>query len=119
MEEKYIQILAETSERAKSNTHQIEEIKEELKDIKEENKALNKIATSVELIAQDMTHVKSDINDVKQSQSEMKDELATVKNESNNKKAQWFDNIGKMVITAFATGIIAFILGTICPVVFK
>lgn len=119
MEEKYIQLLAETAERAKSNTHQIEEVKEEIKEVKEENKALNKIATSVELIAQDMTHVKSDINDVKQSQSEMKEEIATVKNESNNKKARWLDGIGKMIITAVATGIIAFILGTICPAIFK
>lgn len=119
MEEKYIQIIAEVSERAKSNTHQIEEIKDELKEVREDNKALNTIATSVKLIAQDMTHVKSDINEVKESQAEMKDELATVKNENDKKKAQWFDNIGKMIITAVATGIVAFILGTICPTIFK
>ena len=37
MEEKYIEIITETSERAKSNTHQIDEIKEQIKGIKEDN----------------------------------------------------------------------------------
>lgn len=119
MEEKYIQMLVETEARSKSNTHQIEELKSDFKSLKEDSKALNKIATSVELIAQDMTHVKSDINDVKKSQSEMKEELTTVKNENDKKKAKWFDSIGKVIFTAVTTGIIAFVLGTICPVIFK
>lgn len=119
MEEKYITIITETAERAKSNTHQIEEIKEEIKGIKEDNKALGEIATSVKLIAQDMSHIKEDVNEVKTSQSEMKQEIADVKNERVQEKVKTFDNIKGMVFTAIATGIIAFVLGTIAPTIFK
>lgn len=119
MEEKYITIITETAERAKSNTHQIEEIKEEIKGIKEDNKSIGEIATSVKLIAQDMTHIKDDVTEVKNSQSEMKRELFEVKNERNKEKVKTFDNIKGMVFTAIATGIIAFVLGTIAPTIFK
>ena len=119
MEEKYIEILTETAQRSKSNTHQIEEIKEDIKGIKEDNKALGEIATSVKLIAQDMTHIKEDVNEVKDSQSEMKRELSEVKNERTQEKVRTFDNIKGMVLTAIATGIIAFVLGAISPTIFK
>ncbi len=119
MEEKYITIITETAERAKSNTHQIEEIKEEIKGIKEDNKSIGEIATSVKLIAQDMTHIKDDVTEVKNSQSEMKRELFEVKNERNKEKVKTFDNIKGMVLTAIATGIIAFVLGAIAPTIFK
>ena len=119
MEEKYIEMITEAAQRSKSNTHQIEEIKEDIKSIKEDNKALSEIATSVKLIAQDMTHVKEDVSEVKNSQSEMKRELSEVKNERTQEKVKTFDNIKGMVFTAIATGIIAFVLGTIAPAIFK
>lgn len=63
MDEKYIEELAQVSARSKSNTHQINEIKDEIKILHEENKAINKLATSVELIAKDINYVKSDISE--------------------------------------------------------
>lgn len=93
MEEKYLEILTQTVERSKSNTHQIDEIKSDIKEIREESKALNQLATSVELIAKDMTvfkddvsSFKSDVAEIKVAQSEMKDEIADVKNEAIRKR---------------------------------
>lgn len=119
MDEKYIEMITEAAQRSKSNTHQIEEIKDDIKGIKEDNKALSEIATSVKLIAQDMTHIKEDVADVKNSQSVMQSELSDVKKERMQEKIKTFDNIKGMVITAIATGVIAFVLGTIAPAIFK
>lgn len=119
MEDKYVEMLTEAVQRSKSNTHQIEEIKEDIKGIKEDNKALGEIATSVKLIAQDMGHIKEDVTDVKNSQSAMQRELSDVKNERTQEKIKTFDNIKGMVITAIATGVIAFVLGAIAPAIFK
>ena len=119
MEEKYLEILTQTVERAKSNTHQIDEIKSDIKEIREESKALNQLATSVELIAKDMTTFKDDVAEIKVAQSEMKDEIADVKNETIRKKANWFDGVGKFIITTIGTGILAFLLGNLFPNVFK
>ena len=112
-------MITETAQRSKSNTHQIEELKEEIKDIKEDNKALSEIATSVKLIAQDMGHIKEDVTAVKDTQSAMQRELSDVKNERAQEKIKTFDNIKGMIFTAVATGIIAFVLGTIAPAIFK
>lgn len=118
MEEKYIELITQTAERAKSNTHQIEEIKVDIKEIKEENKALNKMATSIELIAKDMTNVKEDISEMKTSQDEMKEEISEVKSEGIRRKAGMFDSIWKTVATMVGTGILAFLLGNLFPNIF-
>lgn len=129
MEEKYIELLTETSERAKSNTHQIEEIKNDIRDIKEEYKIINRLATSIELLVRDMTHVKSDIVEIKDVQSvtqaslsemrsDMKTELSEVRNEDIVKKAKTYENIKSIVIGLIVSGIAGFILGTIAPAIF-
>lgn len=129
MEEKYIELITETSERAKSNTHQIEEIKNDIRDIKEEYKIINRLATSIELLVQDMTHVKSDIVEIKDVQSvtqaslsemrsDMKTELSEVRNEDIVKKAKTYENIKSIVIGLIVSGIAGFILGTVAPAIF-
>lgn len=129
MEEKYIELLTETSERAKSNTHQIEEIKNDIRDIKEEYKIINRLATSIELLVRDMTHVKSDIVEIKDVQSvtqaalsemrsDMKTELSEVRNEDIVKKAKTYENIKSIVIGLIVSGIAGFILGTVAPAIF-
>lgn len=119
MEEKYLEILTQTAERAKSNTHQIEEIKSDIKEIKEENKALNKMATSIELIAKDMTNMKEDISEMKTSQTEMKAEISEVKSEGMKRKAGMFDNIWMGIAKTIGVGILAFVLGALFPTIFK
>lgn len=129
MEEKYIELITETSERAKSNTHQIEEVKNDIRDIKEEYKIINRLATSIELLVRDMTHVKSDIVEIKDVQSvtqaslsemrsDMKTELSEVRNEDIVKKAKTYENIKSIVIGLIVSGIAGFILGTIAPAIF-
>lgn len=69
-------LLIEVSERGKSNTHQIDELKGEIRELKADNKATLKLATSVEMIARDMSHMREDLSEVKQGQQAMSDKVA-------------------------------------------
>lgn len=119
MEEQYLRMLTQTSERAKSNSHQITELKSDIKEMKAESKALNKMATSIELMAKDMNNVKEDISDMKTSQSEMKTEIAAVQNDGIKRKASMFDAAWKTIATVVGTGILGFLLGNLFPTIFK
>lgn len=113
--------LTETSERGKSNTHQIEEIKIEIKDIRIENRALYELTSSVKLIAQDMGNIKDDISDVKNGQKELSEkvnkvtqEVENVKNKDdiemgrNTKKVFW-EVVSKILAGLAVSGITALI----------
>lgn len=113
-----IKELSETTALAKYNEEQIHILHNDVAEIKKENQAIHDIAASVKLIAQDMSYVKEDVAEVKSSQSQIKSELAEVKNAPAKAKAVLVDDIGKLVFTAVVTGIIAFVLGQICPVIF-
>ena len=48
----------------------------------------------------------------------MKNEIQDLKNSPTKTKAQWVDNIGRLVITSIVTGIVAFLLGNCFPQIF-
>jgi len=114
----FIKELSETAALAKNNEEQIRGLHNDITEIKKENQAIHDIATSVKLMAQDMSYVKEDVAEVKSSQSQIKSELAEVKNAPIKTKAGLVDNISKLILTAAVTGIIAFVLGQICPTIF-
>lgn len=75
MDEKDLIILTETAARSKSNSKQIEEIKDEVKEIRNEQKAIYEIASSVKLIAQDMGFMKESLNEVKRGQKALTEKV--------------------------------------------
>lgn len=104
MEDKDLITLTEVVERTKSNTHQIDEIKDDIKEIRNEQKAIYTIATSVELIAKDMTAMKESINEVKQGQKELTEKVEKVDSKS---KVDYLDTIkSKLVPWLFGGGCI-------------
>lgn len=114
-----IKELSDTTALAKHNEAQIAELHNDVAEIKKENQAIHDIATSVKLIAQDMSYVKDDVAEVKSSQSQIRNELSEVKNAPIQSKASAFDSAWKFIVTAVATGLVAFILGQIAPSIFK
>lgn len=114
-----IKELSDTTALAKRNETQIIELHNDVAEIKKENQAIHDIATSVKLIAQDMSYVKDDIAEVKSSQSQIRNELSEVKNVPVKSKASAFDSAWKFIVTAIATGLVAFILGQIAPQIFN
>lgn len=117
--------LTETTTRSKSNTHQIDEIKDEIKDIRNENKVLYELTASVKVIAQDMGEVKQgqkdlaekvdkEIGKVKSDVNTIRDEMTTVANQDNietGKKVKefkgkiWFEIIKWLVVSGLSAGI--------------
>lgn len=69
------ELLIQTTERSKSNTHQIDEIKEDIKQIKTDQKAIYDLTSSVKIIADNIQNMKDDIKEVKQGQSALSDKL--------------------------------------------
>lgn len=51
-------LLIETSERAKSNTHQIEEIKDRIGKLEDKTEDIHRIATSIEVVCNDIGYIK-------------------------------------------------------------
>ena len=73
--ETIIKILTETAERAKSNTYQIEELKEEVKDLNKEQKAIYDIASSIKVMSSEMVNIRGDITAVKDSQEQFAEKV--------------------------------------------
>lgn len=126
--ESFIQILTETTERAKSNTHQISELKDEVREIKKEQKAIYDIASSVKIMSESMANIKEDVIAVKESQEqfsqkvkedieEVKDSQKELTNKIDNIEQKPYKNWNKLkstiiggVATAVGTGAIIYLI---------
>ena len=126
--EAIIKQLQETTDRAKSNTHQIDEIKEEVKEIRNEQKAIYDIASSVKIMSESMANIKDDVIAVKESQEqfsqkvkedieEVKDSQKELTNKIDNIEQKPYKNWSKLkstiiggVATAVGTGAIIYLI---------
>ena len=124
MEEKYIQIITETAERAKSNSHRIEEMGVKIDKLSEQNIAIIEMGNSFKLLNQEMRHLREDTDKnftsvkedftelsttVKQTQKDVND----LKQEPSQKKAKFVDDIKWLIISGSVTGILGFVLGMV------
>jgi len=116
--EHHLREITENSERSKSNTHRLDEVEEDIKSLKNENRTLYEMSASIKALTDGVVSIKEDVREIKDEQGEMKSEIQDIKNAPVKTKAGIVDDIGKMVITAVVTGILAFLLGQICPVIF-
>lgn len=55
-------LLVATSERAKSNTHQIEDLKDRMDKLEKKTEDIHKIATSIEVVCNDISYIKEGQN---------------------------------------------------------
>ncbi len=78
-------LLISTNERSKSNTHQIDEIKDDIKQIKDDQKAIYDLTTSVKIIAENVSNMKDDLKEVKQGQTSLSNKLDNQIQDVNNK----------------------------------
>ena len=116
--ENHLREITETSERSKSNSHRLDEMEGDIKSLKEENKTLYEMSASIKSMTDGIVSIKDDVKEIKSEQGEMKKEIQDLKNSPTKTKAQWVDNIGRLVITSIVTGIVAFVLGTLSPNIF-
>lgn len=116
--ENHLKELTEISERSKSNSHRLDEVEDDIKDLKEKNATLYEMSASIKNLSEGIIDIKTNVKEIKTEQGEMKTEIQDLKNSPTKTKAQWVDNIGKLVITSIVTGIVAFLLGTLSPSIF-
>ena len=116
--ENHLKELTEISERSKSNSHRLDEVEDDIKDLKEKNATLYEMSASIKNLSEGIIDIKTNVKEIKTEQGEMKTEIQDLKNAPTKTKAQWVDNIGKLVITSIVTGIVAFLLGTLSPSIF-
>ena len=116
--ENHLKELTEISERSKSNSHRLDEVEDDIKDLKEKNATLYEMSASIKNLSEGIIDIKTNVKEIKTEQGEMKNEIQDLKNSPTKTKAQWVDNIGRLVITSIVTGIVAFVLGTLSPNIF-
>ena len=100
MDGKDLITLTETVERSKSNTHQIQELKERLDKndekidgIKDEQKSLYKIASSVEIIANNMQNLQDGLDEVKCGQEKLGQKMDNQNEEIKNEQKKLDEKI--------------------------
>lgn len=116
--ETYLRELTEVVERSKSNSHRLDEVEQDIKNLSESNKALYEMSASIKTLTDGVFSIRTDVKEIKEEQGEMKTEIQTIKTDSIKSKASAFDSVWKFVATAIGTGLVAFILGQVCPTIF-
>lgn len=116
--ENHLKELTEISERSKSNSHRLDDVESDIKDLKEKNATLYEMSASIKNLSEGIIDIKTNVKEIKTEQGEMKNEIQDLKNSPTKTKAQWVDNIGRLVITSIVTGIVAFLLGNCFPQIF-
>lgn len=117
--------LIEAEQRAKSNSHRIDNIEEEIREIRDDQKAIYKIATSVELIAQRVSHIEDKVDDTnkkvaaqtkawQETEKKLSEKITEAENLPYKRVANNVNSVKISLITAvcslIATGIIGCII---------
>jgi hypothetical protein len=111
------ELLISTSERAKSNTHQIEEIKADIKEIKEDNKAIYELTYSVKGILERMTDMKDNINDIKQGQENLSKKVDDLEKKPYKEFEQTKHDIKVKVAVSIGGSVILGLIAYICGLI--
>lgn len=116
--ETHITKLMEVDNRSRTNAEKISELSDDVKKIQEDNKVLYEMTASIQALASNVGDIKEDVKEIRVDQAGLKAEVQEIKNEPIKKKAGFVDGTTKLILTALGTGIVAFILGQICPAIF-
>lgn len=116
--EEYLTQIVSNEQKAKDNTRRISKLEEDVKTLEDKNYALYDMAASVKALSEGVVTIKEDVGEIKKEQGEMKSEIQDIKHSPDKTKARLIDYIGKLVITAMVSGILAFVLGQLAPSIF-
>lgn len=117
--ESYLTAITQIDERSKSNSHRLDEAEADIRDLKEKNTTLIEMSASIKNLSEGIVDIKTDVKDIKAEQCALKDDVSDLKNAPDKARAMWFKDIGKLVVTAIVTGVVAFVLGNCFPMIFK
>lgn len=113
--ENHLKEMTETAERAKSNTHRLDIVEEDIKDLKEKNNTLYEMSASIKNLSEGIVSIKDDVKDIKTEQEALKEDVSELKNAPAKSKAKAFDTAWKFVVTAVGGAFIGWLITTLLP----
>ncbi len=105
--------LIETEQRAKSNTHRIEKLEDDVHEIQNDQKAIYKIATSVEVIAQRVTTIEDKVEDTNLQVGKLSEKVSESESRPYRQVATNWNSIKIAIITGICTMIATGTIGAI------
>ena len=123
-EQKIIQELTTVSERAKSNSHRLDQLDAKVDKLTEQNTAIIEMGASVKLLNKELIHmredtdrnftsVREDVGELTQSVKQVQKDVIEVKSEPDKKKADTLDKIGWLILSSAITGALGFAVGAL------
>lgn len=108
-----IKELAETKERAKSNSHRLDNVEEDIKEIKTENKVIYSLVESIKTISESVSDIKGDIKEIKKGQGDLSTKISEVESKPAQQIANNVNTIKVAVYTCIATLMVSGIIGAV------
>ena len=112
--------VIEVDQRSKSNTYQINEIKDDIRKLAEENKAIYEIASSVKIIASNMENIEEKIDQtgkkvdaVNSKVNDVERKIIDVENKPARETAETISKIKIAAYTSIVTFLVSGILGSV------
>ena len=106
MDEKYIKLIVETAEHAKTNAKEISEVKQELKNN-------NELALSVKELATEIKYMRDDYNKLAETHEKEVKALDKRIEDIEKKPAKKYEQIEMLILTGTVTAVLGYILGHI------
>lgn len=117
--DRHLTEITEATQRSKSNSHRIDTVEEDIKTLKDENRILYELSASIKTLTDSVVDIKDSVKTIKADQTDMKTEIQEIKNSPYKNKSKWIDKIIAAICGAVGMGILAFILNSLFPAVFK
>lgn len=111
--------LQRTESRAESNSHRLDEMKDEISELKRKQDAIYEMSANLSIITRSIQIVENEIKEVKSNQKELSDKVSTLENAPARSSYDSMNKVKLAVITAVCTAIATGILAVIIPMLSK
>ena len=101
--------------RCKSNTHQIEEIKQHVTSVEKKQEAIYEMNKNIAIMAQSLTSVKDDVGELKTGQEQLSVKVTALESQpAEDIKKRW-DKVSEKILILILGGVIGGIIYQILP----
>ena len=101
--------------RCKSNTHQIEEIKQHVTSVEEKQEAIYEMNKNIAIMTQSLTSVKDDVGDLKTGQEQLSVKVTALESQPAEDIKKRYDKIFDKLLWLVIGGIVCGVLYQIIP----
>lgn len=110
--------LERVDQREKSNSHQIESLREEIRELKKDNKAIYDIACSVKVMAEKLGNIEEKVDETAERLKNTESKISQIESLPAEKTSGNLEKIKIAVITAICTGVAVSIANAVLKLTF-